>query len=342
MQASRILMAERLGYVYEPYFGKPELTALEQNNKRLIQQGGLFQQDRMIKDKRRSFVRALYHSYQGAYIRKAEGGCRANARALINPNKLKADYDEKIVSVGFEHHFKTGDVFEWLNTRTYWLIYLQETTELAYFRANIRRCNYEIEFKDDDGYHKTYASIRGPVETRIDYIQKHGISVDNPNYSVNILLPNTKENLEYFRRYAKFYINPILDGDARICWRVEATDSISTPGILEINAVEYYANKDEDNIEDGIVGDLIANPLDNVENKTDLIEGNIFIKPKVTNTYKYTGDSISSWNYDSSLPIEIISQDETTITLRWIKTISGQFDLSYGDITKTIVVESLF
>jgi hypothetical protein len=45
-------------------------------------------------------------------------------RALINPDKLKDDYDEKIVSVGFEHGFQVGDVFEWCNTKSYWLIYL--------------------------------------------------------------------------------------------------------------------------------------------------------------------------------------------------------------------------
>jgi hypothetical protein len=44
----------------------------------------------------------------------------------------------------------------------------------------------------------------------------------------------------------------------QVCWRVEALDWISTPGILEIAAVEYYANKDEDDIENGIVGALIV------------------------------------------------------------------------------------
>ena len=45
-------------------------------------------------------------------------------RALINANKLKQDYDDKIISIGFEHNFKAGDVFEWVNTDTKWLIYL--------------------------------------------------------------------------------------------------------------------------------------------------------------------------------------------------------------------------
>jgi len=125
---------------------------------------------------------------------------------LINPNKLKQDYDDKIISIGFEYNFKCGDVFEWLGTKSHWLIYLQDLTELAYFRGDIRRCSYEINWTDENGEHSTYAAIRGPVETKINYIQKHGISVDTPNYSLNLLLPQTKETLEYFKRYSKFYL----------------------------------------------------------------------------------------------------------------------------------------
>jgi hypothetical protein len=80
------------------------------------------------------------------------------------------DYDDKILSVGFEHNFKCGDVFKWIGTNTYWLIYLQDLTELAYFRGDIRKCSYEIAWEDENGKHSTYAAIRGPVETKIDYI----------------------------------------------------------------------------------------------------------------------------------------------------------------------------
>jgi hypothetical protein len=48
--------------------------------------------------------------------------------------------------------------------------------------------------------------VRGPVETKINFIQKHGISVDNPNHTLNILMPKNKATLEYFKRYAKFYL----------------------------------------------------------------------------------------------------------------------------------------
>jgi hypothetical protein len=49
---------------------------------------------------------------------------RTPVRALINPNKLKQDYDDKVISVGYEYNFKTGTVFEWLNTNSFWLVYL--------------------------------------------------------------------------------------------------------------------------------------------------------------------------------------------------------------------------
>jgi len=71
-------------------------------------------------------------------------------------------------------------------------------TELAYFRGQIRRCSYEINWEDDNGLHNTMAALRGPVETKIDYIQKHEISIDNPNYSLNFLVPYNEENKKFF------------------------------------------------------------------------------------------------------------------------------------------------
>ena len=96
------------------------------------------QQERMIRDKRKTLSRALLYSYQAAYVKKLyDDNDTIERRALINPDKVKQDYDEKIISIGFESNFKTGDIFQWLGTNTYWLIYLQDLTELAYFRGNI-------------------------------------------------------------------------------------------------------------------------------------------------------------------------------------------------------------
>ena len=337
------LMQGRLG-VYDRYQEKQVLDTDIQgvNNQfvRLNHQGGNLQQNRMIKDKRRSLDRALVYSYQGADVRKIDSTSDDYVRALINPNKLKQDYDDKIISVGYEHHFECGDIFEWKGTETYWLIYLQDLTELAYFKGDIRKCSHQINWEDENGKHSTYAAIRGPVETKINYIQKHGISVDTPNYSLNILLPKTADTLSYFQRYNKFYL---ADDELKVCWRIEAIDWLSMPGVLEINAVEYYTNEFEDNLEDGTVGSLKTEPI-NPNNSfiEDTIVGETFIKPKREYEYEYIGNLVGKWSVKENYPIELI-QDGKKVKLRWLNTYSGQFDLIYADcFKKTIVVQSLF
>ena len=327
----------------------PELIGIDNQRILLEINGGVAQQERMIYDKRRSLDKAVLYSYQGALVRNIyapEG--EEPVRALINPNKNKMDYDDKVLSVKYEYGLGVGDVFEWVGTNTYWLIYLQDLTELAYFRGDIRRCSYEISWKDEDGYHSTLAAIRGPVETKINYIQEHQISIDEPNYSLHILMPRNEETLKYFHRYSKFYLQGEDPGSPKVCWRVEATDWISTPGILEITAVEYYINETEDNVEEGIVGDLIAKPINPNDDKTEsTIVGDTFIKPKIVYSYHYEGPKLPSntkWKLDKKYPVEIKvnPEDRTQLTLKWLSNYSGQLELSYGSFTKTIIVESLF
>ena len=329
-------------FVQEQQKDGTTIAALEHQKMRLRAMGGDAQQERMIYDKRKTLDRALLYSYQGANVKRVEHSEEKLEtpvlRALINPNKLKQDYDDKIISIAYESGFKTGDVFEWLGTGSHWLIYLQDLTELAYFRGDIRRCSYEITWRDGDSECRTYAAVRGPVETKINFIQKHGISVDEPNHSLHILMPKNKDTLAYFKRYSKFYLK-----DSDVCWRVEATDDISTPGILEITAVEYYANEQEDS--DSIVGNLIVEE-ENPNNILDeaAISGETFIKPKMEYKYITPTKIDGNWKITSKCPVQLIVSKENPkeCTIRWIRTISGQFELSYGPYSKTIVVESLF
>ena len=312
------------------------IQALNSQKMRLHAMGGDAQQERMIYDKRKALDRALMYSYQGANIKLENTDFQI--RALINPNKLKQDYDDKIISAGYECGLEPGHVFEWLGTGTHWLIYLQDLTELAYFRGDIRKCSYEISWKDKTGEHRTYAAVRGPVEAKINFIQKHGISVDEPNYSLDILMPKNEFTVAYFKRYAKFYLK-----DSEVCWRVEATDEFSTPGILGVTAVEYYANGQEDS--ESVAGNLVLepeNPNSIVENAA--ISGETFIKPKFEYKYitPYKGEG--EWKINSQCPVQLIVSKENPkeCTIRWIRAVSGQFELSYGPYSKTIVVESLF
>ena len=360
------LMNTRMGNLDLPRYKPDTVQGAKDMASRLESKGGFPQQNRMIRDKRRSLDKATMYSYQGAWVKKqlydfkpAMDGVREAdpVRALINPNKLKMDYDDKIISIGFEHEFRVGDVFEWCNTGTYWIVYLQDLEELAYFRGDIRKCSYEIEWDDEAGKRqRTYIALRGPVETKIDYIQKHGISVDNPNYSLNILMPKTTANLKQFKRYKKFYLQDLVEGEDRVCWRVEAIDTFSTPGIIEVTAVEYYANESEDDVENGKVGSLIKKPIDpNIGTESEfIIFGDTFIKPKKEYIY-YIEDALYGQWYISNQKLPIIMREfedengRNCVSIKWDSTYSGQFDLWFGDengplfdYKKTIVVESLF
>ena len=373
------LMSRRLGiYGKLPTYAKPEdhkrqpvpvkndhlIDGLNDQALRLGLNGGYLQQERMIFDKRRSLDRALLYSYQGANIKKVSavvskedtqftqvsaGDKPKVDRALINPDKNKMDYDDKMVSVHFEDGYEPGDVFEWIGTNSYWLIYLQDMTELAYFRGAIRRCSYSINWVDEDGNsHSSFAAVRGPVETKINYIQKHGISVDNPNYSLHILMPRTDDIVKYFERYSKFYLQGCQEVAPKVCWHVEATDWISTPGIFEMTAVEYYANESEDDIEAGLVGTLITKPVDpnpSTDEEIMYIQGDTFIKPKKTYTYKFLGVmEMGKWSVQKDRPVRysVDEDDPFTVYIMWDSSYSGEFELKYGAFTKKIVVESLF
>lgn len=306
---------------------------------RLKQHGGFPQQDRMIKDKRRSLDKAVLYSQQGAKVQKLDSD--VVARALVNPNKLTMDYDNKILSVGYEYDYKPGDVFKWLNTDTYWIVYLQDLTELAYFRGDIRKCRQTISWKDENGdVQTTQAAVRGPVETKINFIQKSGISVDEPNHSLNIIIPKNKDTVNQFKRYKKFYLRTLEENEADICWRIEGFDTISTPGIIEITAVEYYSNEVEDDLDAGVVGGLIVDPIA-PEPASELIVGENFIKPKLTYTYTYEGGEESTWEVISENKTILVNKEGKNIKVKWQQSYSGQFTLKYGSAERVIVVDSL-
>jgi hypothetical protein len=51
---------------------------------------------------------------------------------------------------------------------------------------------------------------------------------------------------------------------------------------------------------------------------------------------------VADWTVDKKYPVIIEQIAPTEIKLKWNTTYSGQFDLSFGEYKKTIIVESLF
>ena len=352
------LMGRRLGSLeIPPRYYKDTVENANHMAKQLDARGGFPQQERMILDKRKALDHATKYSYQAARIKKAQDGddidkdC-TNApivRALINPEKLKFDYDQKILSVRFDYGFKSGDIFEWARTNSYWIILTQDLDEIAYFRGSIRRCSYQIRWVDEEGKeHSVYCAVRGPVETKINDYDRHNILFNDPNYSLDIYMPKTPETMKEFRRYTKFYLMGADDPDDKICWRVEATDSISTPGILELQATEYFSNNTEDDIENGLVGVLIEEPKDpnpSTDKQVIFIVGETFIKPTQEYTYTLGIPSNLPWQVDKKYPVKLEpftnEKGYTCVKLKWVSPYSGEFELRIGNYTKTIVAESL-
>lgn len=320
------------------------IDGISEMSKRLEFHGGYFQQNRMIRNKQQTLQKALLYSYQSAFVQKCyqenEKIHKAQkVRALINPNKLKENYDDKIISIGFENEYTTGDIFEWTDTNTYWLIYLQQKTEVAYFRGNIRRCRFEILWKDGNQIKKTYAAVEGPGQTAIDSGIKHSTILDEPNYQLSLLLPLNKDTIKQFKRYSKFYLKG-LESAEPVCWRVEAVDSISMPNILVVKAQEYYINKDQDDVDNGLVDGLIE------EIKPDdstTIVGENLIKPKTVYKYRYNGIEEGEWKIEGEyLPIQKKILDGNVLEISWNSFYTGKFKIIYGIYEKNITVESLF
>lgn len=327
------------------------MNNLELMRKRLEWQGGIHQEDRMIKDKWRSLQRALLFSYQACSVQivqkyysvldgiEEDISTEKEWRALINPDKVKQDYDDKILSIDYMAKYEPGDVFEWKKTGTYWLIYMEEITEDAYFRGEIRRCRYKIKFKDaEDNWCETWAAIRGPVETQIESIQKNQERIDKPNLSLNILMPQNEKTLHAFDRYSEFLF-------AGRCWKVQAPDSISMRNVIEINAEEDYINLDTDDIENEMKDGLIIEPVDPTPNSG--IIGETFIKPLISEIYSVEERSSGKWSIlEQNIPVTLCPQDDKTVKVTWEKTTHGQFTLLWTDgivtFEKVIVVESLF
>ena len=297
------------------------------------------QHNRMILDKKRSMHRALLYSYQAAWVKKDNDENADYVRALMNPDKVKFDYDEKIISIDWEHNFVPGTTFEWgRGTNSHWIILKPEDTELAYLRANCRRCKYLVAI-DPETHQEVgqWAAIRGPVETKINTIQKAGIVADVPNLSLDIYMADTEVNRRIFERYKRF------EFDGRY-WKVQAPDFISTPGVFEIVALEdYECHSDELFLTTEETEEPVPSNVNEILGEKEIVP----LEPHLY-SYKFV-DTDAEWyitlpatknkEIDDVLEYKIIGNQLKVI---WTSMKAGQFIIHYGDTEKTITVKSLF
>lgn len=289
-----------------------------------IQYAGGVMDNRVDKSKLHSMQMALQNSYQAEWITLNDN----QYRCLINPDKLKEDYDQKVISIEHSAGMKEGDVFYWDRTDTHWLVYLQQHSESAYFRAQIRRCNYEIKVNN----HKYWVYLRGPVETALVWRQKHNIEFNDLNYSLLIYVTKNEETLDFFKRFQILKI----DGHR---WRVAATDIFSQGSIIEVYLEEFFDNSLEDE-------QIKKEPIIFGEEEP-YIDGPQFVEPYQTEIKYSLANNLNATGafLVSSKKVKIVNSDNNSCIINVISGKAGEFKIIYReegkeDLELNVTIES--
>ena len=316
---------------------------------RLKYNGGKRQIDRMNEDKLRSLKKALLYSYQSATAILEDG---REFRCLINPDKIKNEYDNKYISIPFkdiclnaeeiedtissnkiqEIGLKEGDIFTWKENGTDWLVYLRRLEETAYFRAEIRRCKYSVLINNKE--YKCYASRASLNE--IDWLNKNNNNWNELDYTLEMYITKDENTENFFHRFSIIKLN-------NKNWEVQSVDDISSNGILIIYLKEWYQNtiQEEKEKED------LKNKEEDITPESSYIKG-----PKEVNPYdnailySIVNAENGSWEIDNRSKAEIIEQNSESVKIKIISGRSGNFNLKYirsneDDILVNIKIKSL-
>lgn len=296
--------------------------------KKRIQYAGGDADGRNNKGKLKSMLGALQNSYQAEWItlNEYDEENKAKWRCLINPDKLKEDYDQKEISIQFESGLKEGDTFLWDRTDTHWIVYLQEYSEEAYFRAAIRRCDYQIEINGNP----YWVYMRGPLEQTIQWNSKHNLNVNELNYTAVMFITKNQETLDFFDRFK------VIKWDGHN-WMVNAVDRYSQKGIIEVTLNEHFNNEMEDNM----IIPSIYEPEENVPHiigpqVVHAFDENIFYEIKNAEQGKFVVNSKD---------VKIVNSTETSCEISILTGKSHSFNLIYEKENKDntileIIVES--
>lgn len=270
---------------------------------------------RINQQKLRSLRWALKNSYNSRMIKTP---LHAAWPCLINTNNLKADYDKEYISVEFDSGLEAGDTFECLDDGTHWMIYLPVITETAYLQSEIIRCRYTLEVNEKE----YWIYFQGPTETDLRWFQKNQINVNELNLSGTIYIKNDENTKNYFKRFTRVK----LDGHE---WEVQVTDSITVPGIIELEVQEYYDNTIEE------LPKIRQNSKIEIDPKPTII-GETLVKPDTIVGYMidaeyYSPDNEWSVIDNPRVRIESIKDNGRICEVRIYAGTVKPFTLQYGD-----------
>ena len=299
-------------------------------------------------------------------------------RCLINHDKLKVDYEDKIISIPFmqppvgsvepeETNFHNGTVFKWVHGNreewtpdTYWIVYMQYSEETAYFRGQIRKADQEIEIVviDSEGNEesKTYRGwMTGPNETTALWNVKKNVTWNDLNYTKILYITKDEDTLAFFQRFDRVLIN----GKP---WEVQAyNESYSKgkngdydSGIIRVALKQTYTSTDQfikqtkQAAEDAKQKQIQYDAT----HSDPRIDGPRKVYPFQTVTFvakDFDTETEKSWNISNNeglAKIDSISEDGYTVTVSIVTGRSSKtgFDINYGEDESTnvhVIIASL-
>lgn len=333
------------------------MNGLDDMKMRLNYAGGAPQQSRMIADKLRSLKKALLYSYQAGTMvvdnpYEDYDVDSLEFRCLMNPDKLTFDADLKMLSVPFKDvclnlprkgktsegiiqvPISCGDTFTWKETNSRWLVTLRYLEELAYFRADVRKCfPYPLEIEGETYW---FASV-GENEKTIEWLRKNKQVINHLNYTRALYIKRDENTLNYFKRF-KIVELPDIDGTLHP-WQVQAVSPNSIDDVLVVALKEYYTNQFEEiseqeqakiKEEHELNEDLVVTVYDNFSLSASFVDGAVW---EIRNKTEYLKLNIDA---------ELVKENSSTIATIQLFGKTGEFDVYYNDEKiKHVVVKSL-
>ena len=349
----------------------------------------LLQDNKELSENQLSILEKLEEEYQllyqtkllentGGYIRQLQRIVESLTtvqplfRCLINHDKLKVDYEDKIISIPFseppigsidpeETGFHNGTVFKWVHGNkeewtpdTYWIVYMQYSEQTAYFRGEIRKADEEIEIitVDDEG-NETSTMYRGwmtgPNETTALWNVKKGVVWNDLNYTKLLYITKDEDTLAFFQRFDRVMIN----GKP---WEVQAyNENYSTSksgsmqgGIIRVALKETYTSTDQMIKEINAAEEVARQQQEEYDavHTEARIEGPAAVYPfdiKIYEAKNFNENATWSISNPKLAMIKEVSADGTQATVEIItgKSNAKGFDLTYGNQSIHIIIQSL-
>lgn len=291
-------------------------------------------------------------------------------KALINHDKLKVDYEDKIISIPFEEipqgerevietDFHNGTVFKWVHGNkeewtpdTYWIIYMQYSEETAYFRAEIRKADEQIQIitVDTEGNENTTSYrgwMTGPNENTVLWNVKKGVVWNDMNYTKILYITRDEDTLAFFQRFDRVIIN----GKP---WEVQAynesysksTSGDLTSGVIRVALKETYTSTGQfiKELKSADAAQTQEKAAYDAEHTQARLEGPTAAHPYDILIYKAKNyEQPQDWYISDDSLVKVLDYTEDTLKLEVISKKANKegFIVKYGQSSIQVPIEPL-